>query len=81
MRYPVLALAAASLGVSGVYCPVEPMEPQPNRRPVRRFVSAAGGSIALGNRHTGLPHEHKREIARRLRQHRALADRLTASAA
>lgn len=30
-----------------------------------------GGSIATGNRWTGKPHEHKREIARRLRQKRA----------
>lgn len=29
------------------------------------------GSIAQLNRHTGMPHEHKREIARRLRKEAA----------
>lgn len=33
--------------------------------------AAGGNSIARLNRHTGKPHEHKREIARRLRQQAA----------
>ncbi len=44
-------------------------DPNPGRhrkihKPVRRY----GFTPANINRHTGKPHEHKREIARRLRQ-------------
>jgi hypothetical protein len=52
-----LALAAA-LGVSDYI---------PNYRGVRRHTPA-WGSIAKINRHTGEPHEHQREIARRQRR-------------
>jgi len=37
-------------------------------RPVAVATRSKNGSIALCNRWTGHPHEHKREIARRLRQ-------------
>ena len=34
----------------------------------KRIYGDASGSIATCNRHTGQPHEHQREAARRLRQ-------------
>jgi len=67
-----IVLAAASAVATG--------EPSPNRiygadnikRHLQRKKSAyergAETSIAQVNRHTGKPHEHKREAARRVRQ-------------
>lgn len=40
----------------------------PARVGTRYSGRRTSGSIAKLNRHTGKPHEHKREIARRLRQ-------------
>lgn len=37
----------------------------------RDHLKGSKTSIAKLNRHTGQPHEHRREIARRLRQQRA----------
>jgi len=43
-----------------------PAAPPPQRRSYRR--AKFNGSIAEANRWTGRPHEHRREIARRVRQ-------------
>lgn len=45
----------------------ETYEQQVRERQYRPYVPK-NNSIAQLNRHTGEPHEHKREIARRLRQ-------------
>lgn len=61
-----MALASAGFGVSIASPAIE-------ERP-RRVTRARANGLPHGftpawmNRHTGLPHEHKREIARRLRQ-------------
>lgn len=54
-------LAAASMGISVVAA-----TPETGRR--RRVTPATAGNSAAINRHTGKPHEHKREIARNLRR-------------
>lgn len=59
------ALAAASAQAGKIYSASD----------ISRYITLAKkrgwratGSIAMFNRHTGTPHEHKREIARRARQ-------------
>lgn len=65
------ASATLSLAVSGAIRSIAPIGPGVND-PWRRLSKEGarnGRLIPAGiNRHTGKPHEHRREIARRLRQ-------------
>ena len=62
-----LAAMGVTIGASGNDVMRE--ETRPSRSPRRSARRAKyGGSIAEANRWTGQPHEHRREIARRLRQ-------------
>jgi hypothetical protein len=58
-----MMLAAASLGISVAV----PAAPDTGRRRFPRSRATSVNSAAI-NRHTGMPHEHKREIARNLRR-------------
>lgn len=66
----VAAIAMASAGVGPVVVSAAGDAPPPRPRPKRRVVARPkfGGFDPRMNRWTGKPHEHKREIARRLRQ-------------
>lgn len=68
-------IAAATLAAMGVTLvqPGEEVEPTPKPKPKGRirqyFERRPGPAVSAAiNRHTGKPHEHKREIARRQRQ-------------
>ena len=66
-------MALAGLGA------VDLMRPGVNRPGERRYDfygSTRGSFDPKINRHTGRPHEHKREIARRLRQEARKAERI-----
>lgn len=65
----VVGLAAASLGLANVAAlAASPIQVGQSGLRDRRYPRSMKGVPASINRNTGKPHEHKREIARRLRQ-------------
>lgn len=65
----MLALASSSLLAAAAIASLEVVgAPLPPRRGTRYRPDKPCNGIALINRHTGLPHEHRREIERRTRQ-------------
>ncbi len=69
-RFPGYLHAAAMMGMMAAAGPAEIVaaepRPEPKPKPATRRIVPRGaiGSIAQGNRWTGKPHEHRREIAR-----------------
>lgn len=62
-------ISAMSLGMVGGGAAVARVAEEPKRRQVRVTVDQPTAATSANiNRHTGKPHEHRREIARRARQ-------------
>ena len=68
------ALVAIARGREGRIFGAENIRRHIQQQP-RFYARGASNSIAKLNRHTKMPHEHKREIARRRRQAEARAAR------